>query len=102
MPLKQLDENYVPKVIQLPSTSVVNSTRKFVWSNVKSERFSKFLVCLLQENGIDNTDGDDSMDIDDTYKRYTSPEQLANELITLSLLPESRWKNLVDLDIIRV
>jgi U3 small nucleolar RNA-associated protein 21 len=45
---------------------------------------------------------DDSMDIDDAYKNYKSPDQLANELITLSLLPESRWKHLVDLDTIKV
>jgi len=31
------------------------------------------------------------------YKKYTSPEQLAFELVTLS-----RWKNLFNLDIIRV
>jgi hypothetical protein len=42
------------------------------------------------------------MDDDDSYKVYKSPEQLANELITLSQLPESRWKNLINLDIIRV
>jgi U3 small nucleolar RNA-associated protein 21 len=57
---------------------------------------------FLKENGNDSQNDSDSMDIDDTYKNYKSPEQLANELITLSLLPESRWKNLVDLDIIKV
>ena len=39
-------------------------------------------------------------DIDD-YRHYASPEQLALELVTLSLVAESRWKNLVNLDIIR-
>lgn len=33
---------------------------------------------------------------------YDSPEQLNEQLVTLSLLPESRWKNLLNLDIIKV
>lgn len=33
---------------------------------------------------------------------YVSPEQLAEQLITLSLLPDSRWKNLLHLDVIKV
>ncbi|KAL0965784.1 hypothetical protein UPYG_G00285670 [Umbra pygmaea] len=32
---------------------------------------------------------------------YESPEQLDEELVTLSLLPDSRWKNLLHLDIIK-
>ncbi|XP_043480931.1 WD repeat-containing protein 36 [Leptopilina heterotoma] len=37
-------------------------------------------------------------DVDDEYK---SPEQISNELITLSSLAQSRWKNLLDIDIIK-
>lgn len=33
---------------------------------------------------------------------YDSPEQLNEQLVTLSLLPESRWKNLLNLDVIKV
>lgn len=33
---------------------------------------------------------------------YVSPEQLDEQLVTLSLLPDSRWKNLLHLDIIKV
>ncbi|XP_056146623.1 WD repeat-containing protein 36 isoform X2 [Lampris incognitus] len=32
---------------------------------------------------------------------YSSPEQLDSNLMTLSLLPESRWKNLLNLEIIK-
>uniref|UniRef100_A0A0E9VL82 WDR36/Utp21 C-terminal domain-containing protein n=1 Tax=Anguilla anguilla TaxID=7936 RepID=A0A0E9VL82_ANGAN len=32
---------------------------------------------------------------------YVSPEQLDERLVTLSLLPDSRWKNLLHLDIIK-
>lgn len=42
-----------------------------------------------------DTDGDDA-------DEFTSPEQIADSLVTLSLLPESRWKNLLDLDTIKV
>lgn len=33
---------------------------------------------------------------------FTSPEQIADALVTLSLLPDSRWKNLLCLDAIKV
>jgi U3 small nucleolar RNA-associated protein 21 len=50
-----------------------------------------------------NDDSETQMDSEtyDDYKIYTSPEQLAFELITLSMMPESRWKNLINLDIIK-
>uniref|UniRef100_H3D6U4 WD repeat domain 36 n=1 Tax=Tetraodon nigroviridis TaxID=99883 RepID=H3D6U4_TETNG len=39
-----------------------------------------------------------SEDVDDAYQ---SAEQLGAELVTLSLLPESRWKSLLHLDVIK-
>lgn len=41
----------------------------------------------------------ESEDVDDVYQ---SAEQLGAELVTLSLLPESRWKSLLHLDVIKV
>lgn len=38
----------------------------------------------------------------DEMMEYVSPEQLGLQLVTLSSLPESRWKNLLSLDIIKV
>jgi U3 small nucleolar RNA-associated protein 21 len=50
-----------------------------------------------------NTEGEiDSEGDDSNYKSYVSPEQLDYELVSLSLLPDSRWKSLVNLDIIKV
>lgn len=33
---------------------------------------------------------------------YTTPDQLSEELVTLTLLPRSRWQTLLNLDTIRV
>ena len=33
---------------------------------------------------------------------FKSVEQISDELITLSLVPNSRWQNLLNLDIIKV
>lgn len=41
----------------------------------------------------------EEMDVDDEYK---SAEQISDELVTLSLLPTSRWLNLLNLDVIKV
>ena len=77
--LRQLPDDYEPnEVTKMPSTVARGD--------------------LLDPNSIETQDGEDL----DDYKNYTSPEQLAYELVTLSLLPESRWKNLVNLDIIKV
>ncbi|NXF36604.1 WDR36 protein, partial [Nyctibius bracteatus] len=37
----------------------------------------------------------------DEMMEYVSPEQLGDQLVTLSSLPESRWKNLLSLDVIK-
>ncbi|NXS60277.1 WDR36 protein, partial [Brachypteracias leptosomus] len=37
----------------------------------------------------------------DKMIEYVSPEQLGEQLVTLSSLPESRWKNLLNLDVIK-
>jgi U3 small nucleolar RNA-associated protein 21 len=47
------------------------------------------------------SDAEDASVLDD-YKEYVSPEHLDLDLISLSLLPDSRWKNLINLDIIKV
>lgn len=38
----------------------------------------------------------------DEMIEYVSPQQLGEQLVTLSSLPESRWKNLLSLDVIKV
>ena len=43
-------------------------------------------------------DGEELGDIEDNFR---SSEQISNEMVTLSLLPESRWANLLKLDIIK-
>uniref|UniRef100_A0A6Q2Y4S7 Uncharacterized protein n=1 Tax=Esox lucius TaxID=8010 RepID=A0A6Q2Y4S7_ESOLU len=45
-------------------------------------------------------EGEDE-DLNSEMIEYESPEQLDEELVTLSLLPDSRWKNLLHLDIIK-
>ena len=82
VPLRQLPDDYEPKEqIRMPNTNThldapIDETKKM--------------------------DEDNEDDDYNSYKNYTSPEQLAFELVTLSLMPESRWKNLVNLDIIKV
>jgi U3 small nucleolar RNA-associated protein 21 len=79
--LKQLPNDYEPEnVIQMPNTN----------THVAETSGGE-----AKEENMDENDLND-------YKNYVSPEQLGFELITLSMLPESRWKNLVYLDIIKV
>ena len=60
-------------------------------------------VTVLNKNGQkEEEEGVEEVEDEDDYKNYQSPEQISYKLVTLSLLPDSRWKNLVNLDTIRV
>lgn len=49
----------------------------------------------------DNQNAEDDTALEDV-EDYASPEQLSSELVTLSLLPNSRWHNLLNLDVIKM
>lgn len=71
--LRALESDFEPKLAPLPGTAIRSS--------------------------------DENIDIDlavDAEDEFSSPEQIAHSLVTLSLLPESRWKNLLNLDAIKV
>ncbi|XP_040613975.1 WD repeat-containing protein 36 isoform X2 [Mesocricetus auratus] len=71
--LRPLPPDYVPSVVMLPGT--------------------------CQTPGTDVLD--EQIEPSDEMVEYESPEQLSEQLVTLSLLPESRWKNLLNLDVIK-
>jgi len=77
--LKPLPADYMPAVIQMPSTNLT--------TNGKNE---------ADEPMDESSDGSE-----DNYTDYQSPEQIAYQLITLSQVADSRWKNLINLDIIK-
>ncbi len=58
------------------------------------------------DNNVDlSTEENDETAVDEemiTDEKYKSPDQISSELITLSLLPESRWRSLLNLDVIKV
>lgn len=47
-------------------------------------------------------EGEGDADLNTEMIEYESPEQLDEQLVTLSMLADSRWKNLLHLDIIKV
>lgn len=51
--------------------------------------------------GSDPSEQEDAMEEADNSDEFKSADQLGVELVTLSLLPESRWKSLLHLDIIK-
>ncbi|XP_033115052.1 WD repeat-containing protein 36-like [Anneissia japonica] len=74
--LKALPDDFEPAVVALPGT-----------------------YCTTNENEEDEANVRNYEDeLEDIYK---SPEQISSELVTLSLLPESRWKSLTNLELIR-
>lgn len=60
-------------------------------------------TCCILFIETDEDDEKEDIDVDDyDLSEFKSPEQISDELITLSLLPNSRWQNLLNLDIIKV
>lgn len=52
--------------------------------------------------GVTAEESEQDVGSEDVEDAYQSAEQLGAELVTLSLLPESRWKSLLHLDLIKV
>lgn len=52
--------------------------------------------------GVTAEDSEEEAEPEEVDDAYQSAEQLGAELVTLSLLPESRWKSLLHLDVIKV
>ncbi|NXK38854.1 WDR36 protein, partial [Piprites chloris] len=70
--LRPLPADYEPALVTLPST------------------------CPVQDEDMSGEE-----EPCDEMIEYVSPEQLEEQLVTLSSLPESRWKNLLSLDVIK-
>lgn len=51
---------------------------------------------------VDETIEDDQVMEDKSSDEYKSPEQISQAMVTLSLQPTSRWKNLLNIDLIKV
>ncbi|KXJ18322.1 WD repeat-containing protein 36 [Exaiptasia diaphana] len=81
--LVPLPSDYQPTVVGLPPTSAEQQEEN------KDMELDK---------PIDEAIGEDSVS---SAMGFKSPDQLSSELITLSLLPQSRWKNLTSLEIIK-
>ncbi|XP_048757531.1 WD repeat-containing protein 36-like [Ostrea edulis] len=73
--LAPLSDDYQPQEVEMPDTRSTGADDS--------------------QTGNDDSYPDESED-------YASPEQLSSELVTLSLLPNSRWQNLLNLDIIKM
>ncbi|XP_041359034.1 WD repeat-containing protein 36-like isoform X2 [Gigantopelta aegis] len=93
-------------------TAHVDDVGVYLWSNMTLYSFvslsplpANFEPKLLDlpSTYYSHTDQDeDSQDVTDYEKsKFKSPSQISDELVTLSLLPNSRWKNLLNLDVIR-
>lgn len=77
----------------------------FISAHIKENLASLFVthaeinvVACMPTDDEDEVLEDQSSEMDE----YVSPAQLDEQLVTLSLLPDSRWKNLLHLDIIKV
>ncbi|XP_028660660.2 WD repeat-containing protein 36 isoform X1 [Erpetoichthys calabaricus] len=92
------------------ATSHVDELGIYLWSNCTlfnlislpplPSDYEPSVVMLPGACPVEDTDVIE-VDAEVEATEYESPEQLENELITLSLLPDSRWKNLLNLDIIK-
>ncbi|XP_022111358.1 WD repeat-containing protein 36-like [Acanthaster planci] len=80
LPIRPLPDTYEPSTVAQPGTS-------------------------LEPEEIHEIDSDEDRSVDlgpgDLVSEFKSPQQISAELVTLSLLPNSRWKSLTNLELIK-
>lgn len=77
VPLQPLPEDYQPRTIRMPATTDLTAV------DTESQPEDEDLMEYQQSE-------------------FKSPEQISEELVTLSLLPTSRWLNLLHLEVIKM
>ncbi|GHJ84709.1 hypothetical protein NliqN6_1111 [Naganishia liquefaciens] len=96
------------------ATAQVDSVGVYLWAN--KAQFSEVALRHIDEDDITNVampsvhGTDDDADLEgitavgepEYQDIYTTPDQLAEEMTTLSLVPRSKWQTLLNLDTIRV
>ncbi|KAL5017247.1 hypothetical protein ScPMuIL_006836 [Solemya velum] len=91
-------------------TTHVDDLGVYLWSNITLFSHvslhplpTNYKPQLLKMPGSAKAQDGDAEDVTEGHdmSEFKSPERLSNELITLSLLPESRWLNLLNLDVIK-
>ncbi|EFN69112.1 WD repeat-containing protein 36 [Camponotus floridanus] len=92
------------------ATAHVRNMGIFLWSNrmlyshVSLKAISKddmIPEVLLPGSSVEIEEQVDENDVVATEPDYTSPDQLDNDLITMSAVAQSRWRNILDIDIIK-
>lgn len=86
--LKPIDPNASPKKIELPLT---------LWRDLDDETEIKSEP--TKPTDVSATEVEEIMEVEEAL--FASPEQISQDLITLANLPDSRWQNLLDLDVIK-
>ncbi|XP_015785860.1 WD repeat-containing protein 36-like isoform X2 [Tetranychus urticae] len=88
--LKPISDSHIPRLNKLPSVRKEEPEGK---EDDDKDQDEADEVVNVEEN--------ETVDIDMLDLDYKSPEQISSNLITLSSLPTSRWKNLLNLDLIK-
>lgn len=93
------------------ATSHVDDLAIYLWSNKSlfslislrplPSNYEPIVVMLPGASDETEEDIDEEEGASEDMMEYESPEQLGEQLVTLSLLPDSRWKNLLNLDVIK-
>lgn len=90
--LRPILSDFIPMINELPSVRKDDDDNEHVNSDDEGS-----LDGIQADAGKSNDSDAEMIDLE-----YKSPDQISSELITLSSLPTSRWKNLLNLDLIKV
>eukprot|EP00124_Ichthyophonus_hoferi_P000658 Ihof_evm5s26 gene=Ihof_evmTU5s26 len=77
--IKPINSDYEPTLVEMPSAAAMEED--------------------IQQDGQDSAPGEEA-DLEDDNE-YKSPDQLSEELLTLSSVPASHWQTLANLDLIK-
>ena len=93
------------------ATTHVDYVGVFLWSNQTlythislsqvSDSEAPFLDLPTTQSTSEQELDEHGADVKDPEPTYSSPDQITQDLITMSLIASSRWKNLLDIDVVK-
>ena len=102
MSLRSINEEEIISTVALPTTTGLDSDNEGINSititpmlKIKSIQMITWIILLLDD--LDEVDNSKKVE-----KSFETADQLSEQMITLSLLPKSKWQNLLNLELIKV
>jgi U3 small nucleolar RNA-associated protein 21 len=99
--LRNISDEEIISTVALPTTTGLESDNEGI-NNNHNYNFKNEIYSNDNMNYFIIDESDEVVNYKKDEKSYETAEQLSEQMITLSLLPKSKWQNLLNLETIKV